>query len=298
MKLQHLFAVMACALSLAAAEAASAQQVLHEERSLYRNIFIVEEDGERCMLFRTRRRVGRESCMYVDQPDLLVFDYIKMMLAGLYVNPNPKRILIIGMGGATLPSALQEMLPRTQIDVVELDDAVNRAARAYFDFRPSRNTRVVIEDGRVFVRRASRQGLRYDMVMLDAFEDDYIPEHLLTREFLGEVKRIMTPQGVIVANTWSSSGLYAHESATYAAVFGEFYNMRSGNRVIISRLGGLLPPEQLRANAVGWGPALAQRGAHSGLLLSMMSRRRDWDPATRVLTDQYSPSNLLNSSRD
>ena len=60
----------------------------------------------------------------------------------------------------------------------------------------------------------------YDLVMLDAFNEDYIPEHMLTREFLQELKAVMTPNGTIVANTFSGTELYDHESTTYKAVFG------------------------------------------------------------------------------
>jgi spermidine synthase len=278
------------------AQAAQAERVLHQERSLYRNIFVVEDNGERCLRFRWRSGVSRESCMKLSNPDLLVFDYTRMMMAGLLVSPDPKRILIIGLGGATLPTALQEMLPNAQIDVVELDEAVERAAHDYFSFRPGPNTRVVIEDGRVYVRRyAGRQGARYDMVILDAFADDYIPEHMLTREFLTEVKSIMAPNGVILANTWPGQGLYDHESTTYASVFGTFYNMRSNNRVIVARLGGLPPDAAIRANAQAWSARLRLRGVDAGWLIRLMNTRPDWRANARILTDQYSPSNLLNA---
>ena len=84
-----------------------------------------------------------------------------------------------------------------------------------------------------------RAGTKYDVVMLDAFDHEYIPEHLLTREFLTEVKSLLSPQGVLVANTFSSSRLYDHESTTYADVFGTFYNLKRDNRVIIARPAGL-----------------------------------------------------------
>ena len=48
--------------------------------------------------------------------------------------------------------------------------------------------------------------------MLDAFDHEYIPEHLLTQEFLKEVKSLLAPGGVLAANTFSSSRLYDHES--------------------------------------------------------------------------------------
>jgi spermidine synthase len=278
--------------------AAQAERLLHQERSLYRNVFVFEDRGERCLAFRMRREFGRESCMKLSDPDFLVFDYTRMMMAALFVNPDPKRILIIGLGGATLPSALQEMLPNARIDVVEIDEAVDRAARTYFNYRPGPNEKVVIEDGRVYVRRyAKAQGPAYDMVMLDAYADDYIPEHMLTREFLTEVRSIMTPNGVVVANTWPGYGLYDHESVTYASVFGAFFNMKISNRVIVARLGGLPSAAAVRANAEAWSARLRARGVDAGSLVRLMNTRPDWRANARVLTDQYSPSNLLNAMR-
>ena len=273
------------------------ERVLHQERSLYRNMYVTENGDERCLMFRARRGAGRESCMYLSNPDKFVFEYASMMLSAQYLKPNPRSILIIGQGGGTLPSALQELLPNTKIDVVELDAAVDRVARRYFGFKVTPNTRVFIEDGRVFVKRMGRQKAQYDIVMLDAFESDYIPEHMLTQEFLREVRAIMAPGGVLAANTWSTSGLYDHESVTYASVFGSFYNLKMGNRIILTRLGGLPPMSEIRANAQGWEARLAPRGATQNFVLPMMSTRVDWNTSARVLTDQYSPSNVLNAQR-
>jgi spermidine synthase len=296
---QGLLALAAVGLVAAALPvlAARSDGMLHQERSLYRNIYVTQEGDERCLLFRARRGAGRESCKLMSDPDRLVFEYTQMMLAGLYLNPQPKRILLIGLGGGTIPSALQELTPGARLDVVELDPAVDRVARRYFGFKPAANTRVYIQDGRVFVRRAQRQRQAYDLVLLDAFEADYIPEHMLTREFLEEVKSIMAPRGVLVANTWSSSGLYDHESTTYASVFGDFFNMKLGNRVIVTQLGGLPDATTLRRAAQAWEPKLAPRGATSAFLLPLLRSRPDWDPKARILTDQYSPSNVLNARR-
>lgn len=290
-------ALAAALLAGASAQAAPANGVLHQERSLYRNIYVSQDGDERCLLFRARRGQGRESCKLLSDPDKLVFEYTQMMLAGLYLDPQPKRILIIGLGGGTIPSALQQLAPNAKLDVVELDDAVNRVARAYFDFKPAANTRVSVEDGRVFVKRAGRARQSYDLILLDAFEADYIPEHMLTQEFLQEVKAIMAPRGVLVANTWSSSGLYDHESTTYASVFGDFFNMKLGNRIIVTQLGGLPSEADLRRNAQGWEAQFARRGTGQGFLLPLLKVRKDWDDKARILTDQYSPSNVLNAQK-
>jgi len=285
-------------LSLLTALPLSAQpKLLHQERSLYRNIFVTQDGDERCMLFRYPRPFGRESCKLLMDPQKLIFDYTQMMLTGLYLNPNPKRILIIGEGGGTIPTALQQMLPDAQIDLVEIDKSVDSVARQYFDFKPGSKMRVTIEDGRVFVKRMIPQKPNYDMVLLDAFDADYIPEHMLTREFLQEVKSVMAPNGVIVANTFSDSALYDYESVTYRAVFGPFFNLRLANRIILGRSGGITPDDlaQAKKNAGIVEAEFSKRGSGSNFLLPLLSPAVDWDPNARVLTDQYSPSNLLNA---
>ena len=286
-------------LSLLTALPLSAQPKLpHQERSLYRNIFVTQDGEERCMLFRYPRPFGRESCKLLNDPQKLIFDYTQMMLTGLYLNSNPKRILIIGEGGGTIPTALHQMLPDAQIDLVELDKSVDAVARQYFDFKPDAKLRVFIEDGRVFVKRMIPQKPNYDMVLLDAFDADYIPEHMLTREFLQEVKSIMTPNGVIVANTFSDSALYDYESTTYRAVFGPFFNLRLANRIILGRIGGITPAEDLalaKKNAAVVEAEFAKRGSGSNFLLPLLNPNADWNMTARVLTDQYSPSNLLNA---
>ncbi len=273
---------------------ALSQAVLHTEKSLYRNVTVTEQDGERCMKFSRYYQGSRQSCIFLTDRPRLVFSYTKMMLASLYLAPNPKRVLVIGLGGGTLADALLRLYPDIDMDVVEVDAAVIRVARNYFDFRPGPNVHVFEEDGRVFVKRAGRTGAKYDLVLLDAFDHEYIPEHMLTREFLQEVKAVMQPDGVLAANTFSTSRLYAHESATYEAVFGRFYNLKDANRIILVKLDGLPSPGAVTRTASSLDGRLAATGAAAQWLLPMFSSARDWPAGTRVLTDQYSPANLLN----
>ncbi len=286
-------AVLACLVAFIATVSRAAE--LHAERSLYRNIVVYEEDGTRCMKFG-RQAAGRQTCMSLADRDRLVFDYTRMMMAALYLNPSPQRILIIGLGGGTLPRTLQKILPTARIDVVEIDPAVVRVAHKYFDFVPARATRVFEEDGRVFAKRMGKQQARYDLVMLDAFDHEYIPEHLLTREFLGEIKGLLAEGGVLAANTFATSRLYDFESATYFSAFGHFYRLKRGNRVILIREGGLPDREELGRNADSVERALAAFGVGKDWLLPLFGVESGWPRGTRILTDQYSPSNLLNGS--
>lgn len=286
------FLALLCA-SMAALPLGAAQ--IHSERSLYRNLFVVQDNDLRCLTFRRAVATERQTCMRVSDPDHMVFPYTRMMLGSLLLKPDPKRVLIIGLGGGTLPMELRKLFPEAEIDVVEIDPAVTRVAEKFFGFKPDGKLKVSEEDGRVFVKKAQRAGTRYDIVMLDAFEDEYIPEHLSTKEFLEEVKSTLTPDGVVAANTFSSNRLYPYESATYASVFGPFYNLKLGNRIIWAQQGKLADRATLEANAKTFEAAFKKRGFETDWLLDLASSDKDWPSDTRILTDQYSPSNILNS---
>src|SRR5690606_35650229 len=144
-------------------------------------------------------------------------------------------------------------------------------------------------DGRVYIKRAGLRGEKFDLVILDAFNGEYIPEHLMTKEFLEEVKALMPENGMVVANTFSTSRLYSAESATYQQVFGEIFNLRmfgTGNRIIIASAQPLPDLATLEARA----PAFQDRLEPFGMDITDMTQHigttADWDADERILTDQ------------
>ncbi|OUS32082.1 spermidine synthase [Thalassotalea sp. 42_200_T64] len=271
-------------------------KVIKEERSLYRNIFVEDKGNVRCLKFSVKRKTSSQSCINKDNPQKLVFNYTKYVMSSLVFIPNPQKVLIIGLGGGTLSNSLLELYPQIEIDNVEIDPAVVRVAKNYFDFKETDKVRSHTKDGRIFIKRAQRKQQRYDLIILDAFNGEYIPEHLLTQEFLEETKSLLTEQGVLVANTFSSSKLFHHESATYHAVFGDFYSISnensSGNRVII------IPNKMPLASEIGNNVEtltlpLAKYDIKLFNVISFMDLEKDVESDYRVLTDQYSPANLL-----
>jgi len=277
--------------------AQAAPKVIYTKRSLYRNI-TVTEDGERvCMQFATRGTYfSQQSCQYRNRPDELVFDYARLSFVGLMPHNDPERILVVGLGGGSIPRAFSKLFPDAKIDVIEIDPAVVDVAKRFFDFEESDNLKVIVKDARVFVKQAGIMGREYDYIMLDAFNGDYIPEHLMTKEWLEENKRILADDGVLVANTFSVSRLYHNESATYEAAFGWMRNVKleSGNRIILT--GNIDPVSKAELSAMaakmdaaryvpyGFTPDWIVRNVHDDV---------DWDRDAEVLTDQYAPVNLL-----
>ncbi len=273
-------------------------RIIHTERSLYSTILIDQRGSIVCMQFSVRREQRNQSCRDANDPQRMVFTYSKMMMAALLFQPNPQRILVIGLGGGTVPTALAQLFPDAKISVVEIDPAVVKAAEDYFDFRETENTRVIVSDGRVYTKRALARKERYDLIMLDAFNGDYIPEHLMTREYLEETKQLLNPGAVLVANTFSISELYHHESTTYTAVFGGFINLKSAsssNRVIITTPEGTPRVDNLSERAASLDALLRPYDVKLSGYIDEFYKKPDWNTVARILTDQFSPANLLQS---
>lgn len=271
-------------------------EVIHEERSLYRNILVRQIGDERCLLFSVKRAQRNQSCVNLEDPDRLVFPYARMMLGGLLVDPQPERILMIGLGGGSITRVFHGLYPDAIQDLVEIDAAVVRVAREYFMFEEQPGMEVHVRDARVFVKRALASGEQYDYVMLDAFTGDYIPEHLMTREFLQEVRGILAPDGVVVANTFASSGLYDHESATYEVVFDEVAELRlpiTLNRILVATQRDWPGRGLLLERAAELAPRLRRFGVAPRTLAEALDPDYEFDRDARIITDQYAPVNLL-----
>lgn len=293
------FALIALVIIAVDAFAQIGVRYIHQERSLYRNIVVTEDSSRRCMRFTITSRSGQnQSCRYLERPLELVFPYAKMTLSSLLVQDHPERILIVGLGGGTLPDTYSRLFPDTEIIISEIDDAVYRVARDFFGFEETDRISVDIGDARVYIKRAGLRGEKFDLVILDAFNGEYIPEHLMTAEFLEEVKRLLPEDGMVVANTFSTSRLYAAESNTYKEVFGEIFNIRlpnTGNRVIVASMQPLPDQATLAARAPAFSDRLEPFGMDILEFPEHMSTEVTWDADQRILTDQYSPANLLNN---
>jgi spermidine synthase len=293
---------LALALSLAllgatAPVAAKDPRVVYTKKSLYRNILVSDEGDRMCLAFRLRSGQvnSLQSCMLKQDHDELVFDYSRSVMVGLLSTPAPKRVLVLGLGGGSIPRVYAKLYPKATIDVVEIDPAVVQVAADWFDFKPTANVRVHVKDGRQFVKQAGVFKQSWDLVVLDAFNGDYIPEHMMTREFLEECKAVLAPNGTLVANTFSRSRLYESESATYAAVFGRFINLKhdDGNRIIVGRNGAPPTLAQLKALVPNLQPRLAVFGVDFAAVLSHVRAAPDWDPKARILTDEWNPANVM-----
>jgi spermidine synthase len=130
----------------------------------------------------------------------------------------PRRVAILGNAAGTTARAYERFFPATRVDGVEIDPKLSEIGRRYFDMNNPR-LHLYHEDARPFIRRIDA---KYDLILVDAYRQPYIPFYLTTREFFEEVRDRLRPDGVLVINAGHPSGQDAFEkvlSATIGAAF-------------------------------------------------------------------------------
>ncbi|NDE94289.1 MAG: hypothetical protein EB036_13055 [Betaproteobacteria bacterium] len=198
-----------------------ASRIIHQQEAMFGSIVVTEEPGGLRSL-RFGLNGPRQSVVKMSNPRFLVLRYTKTAILSLALVPKPQRILVMGLGGGSLPMFLRSYLPQAQIDAAEIDPAVIEVAKRFLNFKEDEKMRAHAHDGRSFIELARQP---YDIIILDAYASDVVPKHLTTTEFLHAVKRALSTGGVVVANLWGPAlnPLYASMLRTYQEVFADLY---------------------------------------------------------------------------
>ncbi len=172
-------------------------KTLMQKDTFYHRIRIEEDDEARYMYFdRTL-----QSAMTLKDPTGLRLLYSRYTSLGFVFRPDAKKLLLIGLGGGSIPKKLNKEFPHLEVDAVEIDPEVIKLAKDLFHVKESGTLRLHAQDGRLFLTRTQSQ---YDIIMLDAYFTDSMPFHLATKQFFELAQRRLTPNGIVVANLISA----------------------------------------------------------------------------------------------
>ena len=178
--------------------------------SFYNHIHVVDDGGTRYMDFDNLR----QSAMLLQDPWELRLRYTRFLALALAFQPEPRRVLILGLGGGSFPKRLYRDFPQVVVDAVDIDPEVLTIAKRYFQVPQDSRMRLHPKDGRRFVRETDA---KYDLIFLDAYNSDTIPFHLTTREFYRELEARLAPGGIVVSNIIGS--LRGPQSAFFRAMY-------------------------------------------------------------------------------
>src|SRR6187402_1525527 len=286
------------------AEAVGTGFTVREARDTqYHRLVVVDGEGSRYLRFDSSFQSG----MYIGQPFRTRFAYTDYLELGLVYNPDAKRILVIGLGGASAPKRVWRDFGDARVTVVELDPEVVETAYRWFALPRDRRVDVEVDDGRRYLQRHDD---RYDVIMLDAFYADGVPFHLTTLEFAELLHDRLTPGGVVAVNvigalTGSGSRITRALWKTYASVFPTvvFHPVYEGafdrtptdvrNIILVATERAAPSREQLAAT---WADVRNARAPGAPALAAAIRDR--WERPVPIddvplLTDGYAPTDAL-----
>jgi spermidine synthase len=217
--------------------------------------------------------------------------YVRALPLALAYQPAARRVLVLGMGGATAGSYLQRRVPDLAVDYVEIDPVMADVAREWFGFRDGPRSRVHLADARRFLAATDE---RWDVVFCDAYVGLSIPFHLATREFVALVEERLAPGGVFVFNLAGGqedpfSRAIVHTVRESFPVARAYEVEGSGNVVVVATstaVGGDREAVRRRAEA------LARRWDFSPALPDLLARELPAASGVRgdlVLSDAFAP---------
>lgn len=198
---QLLAVAVAALLAIPAGVVKPTPGLLHESESTYQYIQIVERaDGSRAL--KLNEGVAVHSVWYPDSV-LTGGEWDMFLLVPPLLGRPVEKMAVIGNAGGTIARAFGELYPDVQIDGVEIDPEVSEAGRRYLGLGDNPNLEVVNADGRPYLELTEE---RYDVIVVDAYRQPYIPFYLATKEFFELTRDRLRPGGMLALNVAAVPG--------------------------------------------------------------------------------------------
>lgn len=180
-------------------------------RSTYSRIRIRKLETTRSLIFvRDSGEEVIESMIDLARPQDLLIEYTQFMFLSYAHQPEPKRVLIVGLGGGSMVHFLRKYDPKVIVDVVEIDKSIIEVADKYFDVRTAGNVNIIQADGFKYLADTKE---RYDVIYMDAFlkpsrdtDPNGVPLALKTSRFYKQMQGKLTTGGMVVFNLNPHSG--------------------------------------------------------------------------------------------
>ncbi len=261
----------------------------YEGESIY-NYLKVSEDSRRVSL-STNVLFGIQS-VYMKDKSFAGGYYDYCMAAPFMTGVNEKDtldILILGNGTGTYATQCKRYLGNVRLEGVEIDEKITDLAVKYFEF--PEDVPVTTYDGRAYLNAVDR---KYDVIMVDAYQDITIPFQMSSVEFFTLVRDHLTDDGVMVVNMNMRSdkegNINEYLSDTIASVFPEVYTAEVNyytNRELYASMNPAFI-ERMMKNA-----ELEDNEELASLIESIGTQLTVYKGGDHIMTDDKAPVELL-----
>jgi len=208
-------------------------KMIVDERGTVRTLYFVRDSGQQVV----------ESQMNLTAPHELMVRYTRTMFASYLFVPEPRKVLIIGLGAGSMVRFLQRYEPKLHIDAVDIDPVILEVATNYFGTKGNDHVKLIAADGLRYVREVDTS---YDVIYMDAFlkpsmstDETGVPLQMKTVDFYREMQDKLADGGAVVFNLNFHKGI-KEDFATIQEAFSNthlFAVPRSGNYVVVATKG-------------------------------------------------------------
>ena len=139
-------------------------------------------------------------------------------------------ILVLGVaGGSVIKTLVDEIQFKGKITGIEIDAETIRLANHYFGLNAIANLEIIIADAEKFVATTTET---YDLIIIDIFQDDSMPDFLFDNSFLFAIQGIMKKEGVVLFNTIATNAVAKSRNDKFA-------QMVSSSKLAVARIPNL-----------------------------------------------------------
>lgn len=285
--------VVSCALGWRSNFAFWKDDLVYEGESVY-NYLQVEDTGDSVVL-STNVLFGVQSIMRKDDRLTgMYYDYAMAapLMAGAAEKQaagEPLDLLILGMGTGTYGSQCSRYFPGMNIEGVEIDEKITDLAREYFAMPET--MKVTTYDGRAYLNAVDG---KYDVIMVDAYQDITIPFQMSSVEFFTLVREHLKDDGVMVVNMnmrgQREGSINQYLADTIAAVFPQVVTADvagNSNRELFASEN----PDMLQVMERNL--ALLDADELRGMMNVVYGRLSPYQAGSYLMTDDCAPVELL-----
>lgn len=265
--------------------------------TVYNDIFVGKLENILKLTFQWKGWYTFESEANLADPDDLPLLYTRVFGIAAVYPPDVRRVLVLGLGGGSIPIYLHRFLPEAAIDAVEIDPGVIDVAKKYFGLRETSRLHLIESDGRVFLKRHAEP---YDLIIVDAFTGSYIPFHMMTKEFYQLVRSRLAPHGVAAMNILPAEKLFTSNVRTLKLAFDNLDFFNSGDEsiemmsvIVVASLDAFTAAEAAQRAA-----AAQERYKFRFDVARLIEARRIEAPGTakgEILTDDFAPADVFDA---
>jgi len=210
-------------------------RVVEERETQFGRLAVIEVGRMRYLAYGPSARFVFQSALDLDRPHELAAAYTRLMMLGVVYAQPYARVVQIGVGAGNMTRYAIRTFPSMVVQAVDIDRHALELGARHFGLSPHPRLHLHVEDGRRWLAASNE---RFDVIMLDAYDDESIPAPLRDVDFFHLVAARLAPGGVVMQNVYLPQVDRPQLMAAIGASFDRIDVYRIGQSAVLAAYQG------------------------------------------------------------